>query len=161
MSTRSRPNQDTAMLALFDETVALFHRLRATAEDVHGQGDASACRRGVLKSLDRHGPQTVPQMARARLVSRQHIQVVVNALSGEGLVEFVENPAHRRSSLVRVTGKGKELAQAMNRREETVLKDLAVPCGTDDLRSAAAVLRAVRQALEAGEQNRTRWETAS
>jgi hypothetical protein len=41
----------------------------------------TAGKRGVLKGLDRLGPQTVPQMARARPVSRQHIQTLVNRLA--------------------------------------------------------------------------------
>jgi len=56
----------------------------------------SAARRGVLRSLARLGPQTVPQMAGARPVSRQHIQTIVNALAADGLVETIDNPAHKR-----------------------------------------------------------------
>ena len=96
-----------ALESVFAETVALFHRLRAVAEQVHGQGETSAGRRGILKSLDRLGSQTAPQMARARHVSRQHIQILVNQLAKEGLVDFIDNPAHKRSSLVHLTRKGK------------------------------------------------------
>src|SRR5436190_234471 len=89
--------------ALIDETVALFHRLRAAAAAIHGEGELSAARRGVLRSLARAGAQTVPQIAAARPVSRQHIQTVVDALVADRLVETTDNPAHRRSVLVRLT----------------------------------------------------------
>jgi len=145
----TRPRGDRVPLGvLFDETVALFHRLRLTAEEIHGQGEASAGRRGVLRSLGRGGAQTVPQLARARPVSRQHIQVLVNALLGDGLVELRENPAHRRSRLVALTRKGALLLAAMEEREGRLLSRLAVPASARELDAAAAVLRKVRESLE-------------
>jgi predicted transcriptional regulator len=99
------------LLRLFDETAALFHRLRAVAAEVHGQSERSAGRRGILKS--RLGPQTVPQLARARPVSRQHIQMLVNWLLKDGFVTTRENPARRRFSLVLLTPNGKRLLEAM------------------------------------------------
>ena len=134
--------------SLFGETVALFHRLRAVADQLYGQGEMSGARRGVLRSLDRLGPQTVPQMARARPVSRQHIQAVVNPLVEEGFVEFIDNPAHKRSHLVRLTPKGKESVGAMNRREAKLLGKLGVDIPQDDLLTAVKVLRAVRESFE-------------
>src|SRR5262245_25632462 len=88
---------------VIDQAVGLFHLLHALAAQLHGAGELTAGRRGVLRGLDRLGPQTVPQMARARPVSRQYIQMLVNELESEGLVELVENAAHKRSRLVRLT----------------------------------------------------------
>jgi len=73
-------SQTAALLRLFDEIPATLHRLKAVATRVHGLDASSAGRRGILRSLDSMGPQSVPQMARARPVSRQHIQVLVNGL---------------------------------------------------------------------------------
>ena len=94
------------MVSLIDETRLLFHHLRRTAESLHRQGEITAGRRGVLESLHREGPRTVPQLARARPVSRQHIQKLVDPLAAEGLVELVDNPRHKRSKLVRLTAAG-------------------------------------------------------
>jgi DNA-binding MarR family transcriptional regulator len=143
-----KPATVAALNTLFDETVALFHRLRAAAEQVHGQGELSAARRGVLRSLDRLGPQTVPQLARARPVSRQHIQMLVNQLAAEGHVELADNPAHQRSRLVRLTRQGKSLVEAMNHREQKLLAGLETGIPDGKLRAAATVLRAVRQQFE-------------
>src|SRR5215813_8522065 len=66
--------QYAAMQEVFDEAVSLFHLLRALAARLHGQGEMTAARRGILRGLERLGPQSVPQLARARPVSRQHIQ---------------------------------------------------------------------------------------
>jgi DNA-binding MarR family transcriptional regulator len=137
-----------ALQELFDETVSLFHLLRALAAQLHRQGEMTAGRRGILRGLDRLGPQTVPQMARARPVSRQHIQLEVNQLEAEGLVELVANVAHRRSRLVRLTPKGKAHLEEMYQREAELfatLDDVVVPA--DTVRSASATLRTLRAEL--------------
>jgi DNA-binding MarR family transcriptional regulator len=134
--------------ALVDETVALFHRLRATAEQLHGDGAQSAARRGVLRTLARCGPQTVPQMANARPVSRQHIQAIVDTLAADGLVETVKNPAHKRSVLVRLTAAGRAAVRDIAGREAALLSTLDIGVPPVDLHRAASVLRAFRTSLE-------------
>lgn len=135
--------------ALLAETMALSRGMRAISERVHGQGGLSAGRRELLRELERQGPQTVPQMARSRSVTRQHIQALVSPLAEAGYLEFVDNPAHKRSPLVRVTQRGKGFVEAVNRREARLRARLQKAVGDSDLRHTAAVLRAVREALEA------------
>lgn len=154
-----------AMQSLFAEVVGLFHRLRVLAEQLHGQEGMTGGSRSILFELDRSGPRTVPQMARARPVARQHIQGLVDQLKARGLVELDENPAHRRSHLVRLTGPGRALVESMNRRETELLQRLQIPVRTDDLRTATTVLRAMREILARPEVQRlltaTRTETTS
>ncbi len=138
----------TALAALFDQTVMLFHRLRAEAEAVHTQGKLSAGLRGVLLELHRLGHQTVPQMARTRPVSRQHIQILVNRLLEDGFVELRPNPAHKRSSLVALTARGKQEVEATQRREEQLLSHLQVKLKPCDVKHAVETLKQVRAALE-------------
>lgn len=144
-----------AMDAVIGETVALFHRLRAISEQVQGQGELSSGRWGVLRDLARAGPQTVPQMARSRPVSRQYIQTLVDGLAEQGLVECLPNPAHTRSPLVRLTTKGKTLLEDMNQRAAKVFKRLPTTIPEAELRRTALALRAVRELFE-GKQ----WEQA-
>ena len=59
---------------LIQEVTRLFHRLSALTSEIHGGGMTSAGRRAILMELDRAGPRTVPEMAKARPVSRQFIQ---------------------------------------------------------------------------------------
>jgi DNA-binding MarR family transcriptional regulator len=132
---------------VIDETTGLFHLLHAVAAQLHGGGELTAGRRGILRGLDRLGPQTVPQMARARPVSRQYIQMLVNGLEADGLVELYDNPAHRRSRLVRLTAAGSETLAAMYRREAVLYTTLDLPVTEAELRDAAVILRRVREAL--------------
>jgi DNA-binding MarR family transcriptional regulator len=70
----------------------------------------------VLLDLQERGPQTVPQLARHRRVSRQHIQVIANRLIAAGWVVAVPNPAHLRSSLLRLTLAGSEALSTLPER---------------------------------------------
>jgi DNA-binding MarR family transcriptional regulator len=136
-----------ALVSVVDETRLLFHRLKRTAESLHRQGETTAGRRGVLQSLKREGPQTVPQLARARPVSRQHIQKLVDPLAEEGLVELVDNPRHKRSRLVRLTDSGRRLLGEIDRRERPVLQALAEELDAEELERAAAALARLRGLL--------------
>jgi DNA-binding MarR family transcriptional regulator len=148
-----------ALDQVFTETVALFHRLRAVAEEVHGQGELTAGKRGILKDLARLGPQTVPQMARARPVSRQHIQLLVNMLEADGYVQWVENPAHKRSLLVRLTPEGEALFQTMSQKEAEHLSALEIDIDEKDLETTVSVLRSLRELLTS-EQRRSQKPNA-
>ena len=154
-TTDERPvsGQARAIESIINETTSLYQRLRVVAEEVHGFGKLSGGRRGILKGLNRYGPQTVPQMARARPVSRQHIQTIVNPLADEGLVELIDNPAHKRSRLVRLTERGSKLIEEMNDREARLFSRVELGISEKDIRDAAAVLRSVRESFENEQKN--------
>ena len=134
--------------AVIDATRALFHRLKAAADEVHRVAGVTAGPRGVLQDLYQNGPRTVPGMARARPVSRQHIQVLVNGLLERGEVELLRNPAHARSKLVALTDEGRASFDAIRHREAGVLEKLPVEAGADELGKAANVLRELKAAFE-------------
>ncbi len=50
-------------------------------------------------------------------MTRQHVQTLVNALVERKLVELTPNEAHKRSSLVSLTGSGERLIKRMKKRE--------------------------------------------
>ena len=102
----------------------LFHRLRAIGDDLHARYGVTTPMRGVMQSLFDGGPQTVPQMAAARPVSRQHIQTQVDALASRGLVATVPNPAHKRSSHIALTDTGREIFESMRKKEIETLSSL-------------------------------------
>jgi DNA-binding MarR family transcriptional regulator len=95
----------------------------------------------------------VPVLARARGVSRQHVQVVVDALEAEGLVTLEHNPDHRRSRLVRVTPEGERLVRAMDDVDDRVLRAAGAQLTSSDLATTARTLCALREAFEVG----ARW----
>src|SRR5919198_249543 len=71
---------------------------------------------GFIRSLALLGPLTVPQIAEMRPTSRQRMQRLADELADEGLVEFIDNPRHRRSKFVRLTRKGEARYRELNAR---------------------------------------------
>ena len=126
----------------------LFHKLGDGVAALHEDSAVSAGMRAVLETLVDSGPQTVPHMARVRPVTRQHIQVLVNSLIDEGLVEYIDNPAHKKSKLVCATQKGNQLFHAMRNRETHALRSLAVEPSSQDLVAATIVLKNLISAFE-------------
>jgi DNA-binding MarR family transcriptional regulator len=143
-----RQDRSALLLAVINETRSLSHKLKRAAEELHGQGESSAGRRGVLLSLARLGPQTVPQLARARPVSRQHIQSHVNLLLEDGLVRAEPNPAHKRSPLIALTRAGTAAVREIEKVEGAVLRDVDLPVSAADLATAARVLRELASFFE-------------
>lgn len=142
--------------AVVDETIALFHWLTWVAEQLHGASGPSAQRRWVLRRLHRHGPQTVPALARARALRRQSVQPVVDALVADGLVQLAENPAHRRSKHVVLTTRGTQLVARMDGVDARVLHAVTADIPRTALVTTAATLRALRRGFEI----ERRWRTA-
>ncbi|MBN1477915.1 MarR family transcriptional regulator [Candidatus Sumerlaeota bacterium] len=139
MNTQTQSSLD----ACFAASARLAHRFRALEGEMHGSDTLSAGRRGILRDLREHGPQTVPQMARRRSVSRQHIQALVDPLLSEGHLELIENPAHRRSRLVRLTRRGERLVEEMAQCERDRMARLALPISQRELDYTASVLQAL------------------
>jgi DNA-binding MarR family transcriptional regulator len=132
---------------LLDQVRLLWHVLVQTTERLHEGELVTLGMRGVLEFLARHGPTAVPEIARSRGVTRQHIQALVNDLLELRLVSLDDNPAHRRSALVRLTAEGQKAFDRMKRRERKFLERLDLEARPDDLRRAATTLSAVRKAL--------------
>lgn len=143
-------HEPRGLRAIVDETIALFHRLRWVAEQIYGEEGRSTARRGILRGLARFGPQTVPRLARARAVTRQHVQHVVDALVKGGLAELAPNPEHARSRLVRITARGAELVREMDEMDAKVLASLEVDVHDRERAATVKTLRAVREAFERG-----------
>ncbi len=89
----------------------------------------------------------MPQIARARYVSRQHIQSIVNDLLTRGLVETTPNPAHRRSHLIALTDAGHELIHEVIERERAIIEPLAATVDVAGIRNATTTLAALRAGL--------------
>lgn len=129
----------------------LFHKLGYGVAALHRDSDVSVGMRAVLESVVDGGPQTVPQMARVRPVTRQHIQGLVNALMEGGYVEYADNPAHKRSKLVCATKLGEEVFRALRERENAAFLRARIDVSAEDLESATKVLRALIATLEGPE----------
>jgi len=129
--------------ALFDlifATARAFFRLRAAGAKTGAVTSWGGGLFGLLHGLAEAGPQTVPQIARARPVSRQRIQKLVDEMAADELVAFMENPAHKRSKLVHLTTKGEVAYRNMRSMLLKVCETVAADMDGEEVATASAVL---------------------
>jgi DNA-binding MarR family transcriptional regulator len=150
MTRKSSENASVnALRRVTAEVVRTFHHLRAASERLHGEADPSASQRGILRGLQRSGAQTVSQMARARLVTRQFVQQLVDSLAEQGLVEVIPNPLHARAHLIQLTAAGRDVASTMERVEDRAYRHLARNFELEDLERAASTMAELCNLLDA------------
>lgn len=140
--------QGTVLTGLILETFRLNGVLLAAGDRLTGDLGLSSARWQVMGAID-EAPLPVAQIARNMGLTRQAVQRVANVLAGEGLVEFAENPDHRRAKLVRLTAGGRVVLEEISRRQIEWSNRLAEGLDTKMIEEALAVLSILRQRLEA------------
>jgi DNA-binding MarR family transcriptional regulator len=123
--------------------------LISDGDRVAGEFGQSSARWQVLGAIG-DGAKTVPQIGREMGLSRQAVQRTVDVLADEGVVAFVDNPAHRRSKLVEMTARGRRIYESISEEQVKWVNSLAKEVGVrvEDIRRAVMVLERVRIALE-------------
>ncbi|MFE7403091.1 MarR family winged helix-turn-helix transcriptional regulator [Streptomyces sp. NPDC057557] len=118
---RASEEQIDRLTEVFDLVGPLYRRTqRKVEQDMSVQG-LSVGVWAVLSLLREHGPMTVPEMGRAQALSRQFVQRMANDATALGFVESTPNPAHKRSSLNRLTEQGRSAITAVIDRERAIL----------------------------------------
>src|SRR5262245_17031158 len=125
----------------------LFQALKALADALHKDTGLNASTRAVMEALT-GGPQTVPDIARRKSVTRQHIQLLVDELAKSDLVELRANPAHARSPLVALTRKGESVFAGMRKREVPLLERIAAGLDARKTNLTIQTLSALRRRAE-------------
>lgn len=94
-------------------------------------------------------PRTVADIARDMGLARQSVQRTADVLASDGLVEFVENPAHRRAKLVRLSPLGERVLAEITARQVEWANALARAVGVSEnqICDATTVLGRLRAAL--------------
>ncbi|MFD5342674.1 MarR family winged helix-turn-helix transcriptional regulator [Streptomyces anulatus] len=93
-------------------------------------------------------PLPVAGIARAMGITRQSVQRIADLLVGRGLAEYVENPAHRRAKLLRVTEAGREAVSRIGPPHAEFAARLVAEMGAEELGEAVLVLERLSGAVE-------------
>jgi DNA-binding MarR family transcriptional regulator len=155
--TRARPTtdgKDGAIADLMLETAQFFFRIRAVGQKtglITGWGGGAF---GFMRSLALLGPLTVPQIAQMRPTSRQRMQRLADELAAEGFVEFIENPKHRRSKLVRLTRKGDCHYRVLDQRFLKIASTLGGDLSEQDIRRTGEILRRLSEEVKGVQRGR-------
>lgn len=100
---------------------------------------------GVMRSLQLEGPQSVAQIARARPVARQNVQRMADSLAADGLIEWMENPTHKRAKLARLTPAGEALLARIHASLESLSSRIAARFDERILAATLDLMRAIRE----------------
>ncbi|MFB6637245.1 MarR family winged helix-turn-helix transcriptional regulator [Streptomyces chartreusis] len=126
---------------VFDLIGALYRRgLRKLEQGEEVEG-VSVGVRSVLVLLHRYGPMTVPQMGRLMTLTRQFVQRMVNDALARGWAETTPNPAHQRSSLIRITDEGRAVITAILAREHALNRQVGGELTEAELQACVRVLK--------------------
>lgn len=137
MPTHSPQYQITRLIRRVFRAMA---QLADTYLQAHG---LTAGDRAVLEFLYPDAALSVPEIAARYHVSRQHIQVTVNALLEDGFLESRQNPRHKRSPLFALTHVGRELFRKIRAVESELLDQLFADIPTEDVESTRRTLEAM------------------
>ena len=125
------------------EVAQCFFRIRAVGQKTGFITSWGGGAFGFMRSLALDGPLTVPQIAEMRPTSRQRMQRLADELEGAGLVEFIDNPKHRRSRLVRLTRKGEAQYQKLSDRFLAIASTMGAGLSEAQIRNTIAVVRQI------------------
>ena len=101
---------------------------------------------GAIAYADR--PESVAWHARSMGVHRQGIQRIVNELENEGIVEFQNNPHHKRAHLVLMTPKGKKLYEEALILQTSWVNELSSGLKLRDISVTKKVINQLKTSLE-------------
>lgn len=146
-AVKSRTRDGEAFSALVVRVFQLKGVLAAAGDAIAAPLGQSTARWRVLAAIERE-PRTVAQIARDWKLARQSVQRLADALAADGLVTYVDNPAHRRAKLVELSAEGRRVLRRIQSKQAAWANEAGAAIGTRDLEAATKVLASILAALE-------------
>jgi DNA-binding MarR family transcriptional regulator len=141
------PGVDDVAAAL-QMSIGLFIR---QLRQMRTQGDLSLPEASVLKRLDRSGPSSVTELAKAEQISVQSMGTTLGALEARGLVTRRPHPSDGRRSVLSITPSGTQvLGDKHNARAAQLAQALSIEFSPAELRQlmvAAPLIERLAQSL--------------
>jgi DNA-binding MarR family transcriptional regulator len=139
---------------LFSEILTEVFRLRArlveSAEDISARAGLTSARWQILGAIE-HAAATVAHVARNLGLTRQGVQETADAMARDGLIEFTENPDHKRARLMVPTTKARKALDLLRPRQAQFASLMGGGHSLEELQTTLGVLRKARAMLEMSE----------
>ena len=145
--TRQRHPKAPVLAELLNEIAYTYFPLRAAGDAMTARFGQTTAEWGLMRSLSEKGPMTVAKLARSRPIARQWIQRLANQLTTDGLIEFVDNPDHKRAKLMRITPSGQKLLQRIGAAYEIWIGEMERDFDERAVRVTLDLLSRLRQRL--------------
>ncbi|MBV9510989.1 MAG: MarR family transcriptional regulator [Caulobacteraceae bacterium] len=135
------------LIDLIDEIIRGRTRLPGAAA-FHDRVELQGLAGTVLTAVVLGEKPTVPQIGRSLGYPRQTIQRQADLLVELGLVEFVENPDHKRARRLVATAEGRAAQHAAGQRSRIWADQFCANISAENLAITVETLRAIRMQLE-------------
>ena len=141
-------SQETAFSRLMEECFRINRRLITAAGRLTDGTAVTGAQWGVLGAFGASGRLlTVAQAARHLGLARQGVQRVADLLEKKGLIDYLENPHHRRAKLAQVTREGRKLLDELQRRQSQWARHASGDLNVKQVVAATELVRTVGQRL--------------
>lgn len=91
---------------------------------------------------------TVPQIAKTMGQTRQAVQRLVDAMQRDGILEFNQNPEHKRAKLISLSNKGQDIYAKLDTIQAEWAKESAGPLKLKELETTLTVLKKMTTQFE-------------
>jgi DNA-binding MarR family transcriptional regulator len=142
-----RSDNGDAFTELTLEVFRLNGRLLQVGDELVKPVGLTSSRWQILGVVE-HAPASVAHVAREMELTRQSVQRTADLLAADGMVEYTDNPHHRRAKLMKITPRGREALDYVEERQVKWTDQVGREHSQEDLRTAVTVLRRIRENLE-------------
>jgi DNA-binding MarR family transcriptional regulator len=146
-AVKPRSPEGDAFSALVVRIFQLEGLLAAAGDAIASPLRQSTARWRVLAAIE-HEPRTVAQIARDWKLARQSVQRLADALAADGLVTYLDNPAHRQAKLVELSPEGRRILRRIQSKQRAWANEAGAAIGKLDLQTATDVLGRIVATLE-------------
>ncbi len=147
-AVKPRTREGDAFSSFVVSIFQLEGMLAAAGDAIAAPLGQTTARWRVLAAIEGE-PLTVAQIARDWRFARQSVQRVADALAADGLLEFVDNPLHRRAKLAKLTADGRRVLRRIQAQQSVWANEAGATIGARDLESANELLRRILATLSA------------
>jgi len=149
MSNRPGGSQADRVSALALEMRTLIGKLRRKLRDQAGREDFTSSQASVLLRLEKDGPATVSNLARAEAMRPQSMSAVIAPLEAAGLVSGAPDPNDGRQTLLSLTRKCRELIQQRRAaKEDWLARTILAKLSVQEQEQLAAALEILARLVE-------------
>jgi DNA-binding MarR family transcriptional regulator len=146
---RKPPFDATRAEALALELHALSGKLKRRLREQASAGDLTPSQMSVLMHLDRHGPTTVTELARAEGVRSQSMGATIAALETAGWVQGSPDPDDGRQTILSLTPACLELIRTGRAaRHEWLLRNLKTKFTPQEQEQLAATVKLLNRLVD-------------
>jgi DNA-binding MarR family transcriptional regulator len=146
-AVNARTAAGDAFSVLAVQVMRLAGALTAAGDGLARPAGQTSARWRVLAAVEQE-PLPVAAIARAWSLARQSVQRVADDLERDGLIVYVENPAHRRAQLVQLTSRGRSTLGRIQAAQREWANAVGAKLGVEELRTGRDVLARTLEAVK-------------